>query len=252
MTDRRTFIKHTAWGSALFLLPSFRLLQPAPGQTGRKDVLPLDGRWHFYMDPDKEGSADIPLNTGNTLKLPGSLQSQGFGNDVSADTRWWNGKLKDIWRTSPVYERYRLDGNVKIYEFLQPKKHYLGAAWYIKEFEIPRYWKDKRIVLFLERVHWESTVFINEREIGSRMYLGVPHEYDLTGAIKEGMNRLMVRVNNSRIVDVGDMPHSISEQTQGTWNGIVGRVELRATDKVWIDQVQVYPGIAEKKIDIEL
>ena len=252
MTTRRTFIKNTTWGSALFLLPSFRLLQPVSGEPVRKNILPLDGEWHFCPDPGNEGIAGKLNNVSKTLRLPGSMQSQGFGDDVTADTEWWNGKIKDVWRTSPAYEKYRRPGNVKIYEFLQPEKHYLGAAWYLKEFEIPRYWKNKRIVLFLERVHWESTVFINEKEMGYRMYLGVPHEYDLTGAIKEGTNRLMIRVDNSRIVDVGDMPHSISEQTQGTWNGIVGRIELRATDKVWIDQIQVYPGIAEKKIDIAL
>jgi hypothetical protein len=252
MTTRRTFIKHTAWGSALFLLPSFRMLQPFPADTDRRKTLALDGEWYFFMDPAKEGPENVRGHAVNTIALPGSLQSQGFGNDVAPDTEWWNGQIKGVWRTSPVYEKYRQPGDVKIYEFLQPEKHYLGAVWYIKEFDIPRHWKNKRIVLFLERVHWESSVSVNGKEIGSRMYLGVPHEYDLTNALQPGTNRLMIRVDNSRIVDVGDMPHSISEQTQGTWNGIAGRVELRATDKVWIDQVQVYPCIAEKKIDIAL
>lgn len=252
MTNRRTFIKHTAWGSALFLLPSFRLLQPVSIHPGGEKTLPLNGEWHFCMDPRNELVSGKPDNTDMTLRLPGSLQSQDFGNEVTAGTEWWSGQIKDIWRTSPVYEKYRQAENVKIYEFLQPEKHYLGAAWYLKLVEIPRHWKNKRIVLFLERVHWESTVFINGKKMGSRTYLGVPHEYDLTDAIKPGINRLLVRVDNSRIVDVGDMPHSISEQTQGTWNGIVGRMELRATDKVWIDQVQVYPDIAEQKINIAL
>jgi hypothetical protein len=222
---------------------------PDPGE-----VLPLNGEWHVRLDPENKGIANHWNKAGfvNTARLPGSLQSQGFGNDITEDTEWWDGKLKGIWKTSPVYEKYRLPENIKIYEFLQPVKHYLGAAWFSKEFVLPRGWKDKRVTLLLERVHWKSTVFLNGVEIGSQMYLGTGHEYDLTGSIREGQNRMTIRVDNSRIVDVGEMPHSISEQTQGTWNGIIGKIELRATDKVWIDNVQVFPDTVEKKIRIDI
>jgi hypothetical protein len=38
----------------------------------------------------------------------------------------------------------------------------------------------------------------------------------------------------------------VADHTQTNWNGIVGRIELRATDPVWIDDVQVYPDLATK------
>ena len=43
-----------------------------------------------------------------------------------------------------------------------------------------------------------------------------------------------------------DRPTQVDERTQTNWNGIVGRMELRATDPVWIDDVQVYPDVSNK------
>ena len=48
-------------------------------------------------------------------------------------------------------------------------------------------------------------------------------------------------MDNSLKYDMGGAAHSTSEQTQTNWNGIVGGIELQATDPVWIDDVQVYP-----------
>lgn len=251
MTTRRNFIKNTALGGAILILPSFRIDNFYSGSNPVADTtLSLNGDWHLRLDPENKGIAQgwSKAQFVDAVELPGAMQNQGYGNVPTAETDWWDGKLKDLWRTSPVYEKYRQADNFKNYEFLQPKKHYLGAAWYSKEIVIPKKWKDKRVTLLLERVHWKSTLYVNGNEVGSQQFLGAEHEYDITKFITEGKNRLTIRVDNSRIVDVGDMPHSISEQTQGTWNGIVGKIELNATDKVWIDEIQVYPDIAAKKI----
>jgi len=39
----------------------------------------------------------------------------------------------------------------------------------------------------------------------------------------------------------------VDERTQTNWNGIVGKLELRATAPVWIKDAQVYPDAANKK-----
>ena len=40
--------------------------------------------------------------------------------------------------------------------------------------------------------------------------------------------------------------HSVSDSLGMSWNGIVGKVELRATSPVWIADAQVYPNVAER------
>ena len=57
-------------------------------------------------------------------------------------------------------------------------------------------------------------------------------------------------MDNRRIVDIGENSHSITNHTQGNWNGIVGDLSLRATPLVWIDDLQVYPHVATKSVSV--
>ena len=93
----------------------------------------------------------------------------GYGGDTNTD-RWLN---------EPQYAKYRQPGNIKVPFFLQPQKHYVGAAWYQREFEIPAAWQGKRVVLTLERAHWETRVWVDGSEIGSNNSLCTPHVYSL-------------------------------------------------------------------------
>ena len=74
-------------------------------------------------------------------------------------------------------------GNIKIPFWLKPVKYYKGAAWYQKEVDIPEGWNGKNVFLFLERPHWESTVFVNGKKAGTENSLAVPHQYDITDLI---------------------------------------------------------------------
>ena len=73
-------------------------------------------------------------------------------------------------------EKYRKEGNIKFPFFLTPDKHYVGAAWYQKEVNIPADWKGERILLFLERPHIETTVWVNGQKTGMQNSLCVPHQ----------------------------------------------------------------------------
>jgi len=225
---------------------------PAAGQA--PNVLSLAGAWQFHLDPDDQGVAeawfanDLP----DRLRLPGSLQEQGFGKDVSVDTAW-TGKINDrAYFTDPKYAPYRKPGHIKVPFWLQPEKHYVGPAWYQRTVTVPEAWRGKRIVLFLERCHWTTRVWVDGKEAGSADSLSVPHEYDLTDLLSPGEHRLTVRVDNRLHVGVGRNAHSVSDHTQSNWNGITGRLELRATDLVWIDDVQVFPDVAAKAARVQV
>jgi len=101
-------------------------------------------------------------------------------------------------------------------------------------------------VLRLERCHWETRVWVDGRSAGSADSLSTPHVHDLGGDLAPGPHRLTIRVDNRMIVDVGINSHSVTDHTQSNWNGIVGRIELRATDPVWIDDVRVEPRVAAR------
>lgn len=51
------------------------------------------------------------------------------------------------------------------------------------------------------------------------------------------------------MIDIGTDSSGITDHTQGNWNGIVGKIALRATDPVWIEDLQVYPQPRSLRIE---
>jgi hypothetical protein len=127
-------------------------------------------------------------------------------------------------------------------------------------------------VLFLERAHWETRVWVDGRLIGTNNSLSTPHEYELgivgqasslsltekidgdgrdaRPTLAPGRHTVSIRVDNRRIVDIGENSHAITDHTQGNWNGIVGKIELRATPLVWIEGVRVQPDITRHQATV--
>ena len=76
--------------------------------------------------------------------------------------------------------------------------NFVGKAWYRKGVYIPRDWRKKRVALFLERPHAETTVYINGKEIGHQTSRFTPHRYDVTQHLVTGCrNTIAVCVNKS-------------------------------------------------------
>lgn len=193
----------------------------------------------------------------DVISLPGSMPEKLKGDDVSVNTKWTGSLYDSSYFFNPAMEKYRVAGNVKLPFFLTPDKHYVGAAWYSKEVNIPSSWKGRRVVLFLERPHIETTVWVNGCRAGMQNSLCVPHEYDLTACLQNigeaGKCRISIRVDNRiKEINVGPDSHSITDQTQGNWNGIVGRMELYATPAAYIDDIQVFPNLAEKSAGVRI
>jgi hypothetical protein len=65
--------------------------------------------------------------------------------------------------------------------------------------------------------------------------------------LSPGKHVVTVRVDNRLKVGVGINAHSVSDHTQGNWNGLVGDLSLALTDPAWIEDVQVYPQVADKQ-----
>src|SRR6185369_11800479 len=97
------------------------------------------------------------------IRLPGILQSQLNGNEITPDTPWVATLFDRFWYLREDYKAYITQrGKVKVPFLSQPQSHYLGAAWYQRDIDIPRFMFGRRILLTLERPHWETTVWIDE------------------------------------------------------------------------------------------
>ena len=201
-----------------------------------QQVLSLAGAWDLSLGDS--------THYDDYVVLPGSMLTNGKGRPVSVTTPWTGSLYDSSYYFNPYMERYRVEGQMKFPFFLTPERHYVGTAWYRRRVYVPQEWKGQHITLLLERPHIETTVFVNGVEVGHQMSLSVPHRYDLSKVIRTGeSNEIAIRVYNGiENVCVGQDSHSVSDQTQGNWNGIVGRLELQAQWKrLFIRQVRMHP-----------
>ncbi|MBP1665289.1 MAG: putative Beta-galactosidase, partial [Bacteroidetes bacterium] len=211
----------------------------------KRDSLSLAGEWKFAIDSLDQGVDKEWYKTSlsETVQLPGSMAENGKGNEVTIKTDWTGDIVDRSYFDDIRYQTYRQPGNIKIPFWLKPVKYYKGPAWYQKDVEVPEGWSGKRIVLSLERCHWESAVYVNDSKAGSQNSLSTPHEYDLTGILVPGKNRISIRIDNRVIIPIGVNSHSISDHTQSNWNGITGEIILTATAGVFIDEIKVFPDL---------
>ena len=202
----------------------------------------LDATWRFARDEQDRGLREKWFQTQLPQRavLPASLPHRGIGTPIGVDTPWTGSILDRSWFTSPDYAAYRLPGNTKVPFWLQPETYYKAPAWYQRNITVPASWKGKRIVLSLERPHWQTMVWLDGKLVGESSSLSTPHECDL-GLLAPGSYQLTIQVDNRVVIDIGTDSHAITDHTQGNWNGIAGKIELRATDPVWIEDLQVYP-----------
>jgi hypothetical protein len=233
---------------ALVLLTHAAAAEPDPASR-----LALAGRWRYALDRTDTGLAErwFARSLDGSLNIPGSLPDQGIGDPITTNTPWVGGIVDRSFFTSPAFAQYREAGRVKVPFWLQPETYYKGAAWYQRDIAIPEAWRGRRVVLHLERAHWETRVWLDERPIGTNDSLSTPHRYDLGTSVVPGKHRLTVRVDNRMVVDIGENSHSISDHTQGNWNGLVGTIELEATPPVWIDRLRFYPNAAQHSVRVQ-
>jgi hypothetical protein len=189
------------------------------------------------------------------VMLPGSMLTNGKGNIVTTKTQWTGSLYDSSFYFNPYMEKYRVEGQMKFPFFLTPERHYVGNAWYKRSIYIPKNWNDRRITLFLERPHIETTVYVNGQQVGHQMSLSTPHRYDITDYVNSGeSNTIAICVYNGiENVCVGQDSHSVTDQTQGNWNGIVGRIELQAQwKKLNIRHVRIHPDIQKRSMAVKV
>jgi hypothetical protein len=193
----------------------------------------LAGAWQVKLDSGNAGLEQKWFNQqfAEKIMLPGTLDDAGKGkaNNLSADKL-----VKDVLIN------------------LIRKHTFIGAAWYSKEITIPQNWTSKSISLYLERVIWNTRVWVDGQEMGSQESLSVPHQFDLSALSKPGKHRLVVRIDNTRQYDIThlNMAHAYTDGTQVIWNGVIGKIELFAKDKLNIRSLQTYPQLKDKSVTV--
>lgn len=204
--------------SSLFLLCLiFRL--PCNAQ---QEQINLAGSWKFSLDSTKFDSE---------INLPGSTDEAGIGKKHIAGTKLYTGN-SEIWQ-------------------LARKNVFIGIAWYQKKVEIPKEWKDKRVILSLERCMWQTRLWINGHYVDEEHSLCTPHQYDISEYLKVGSNEIRLCIDNSPYVHLGSWSHGYAPGIQTIWNGAIGDLFLEAKDKISVEGIQCYPSLKEKSLHVK-
>lgn len=125
---------------------------------------------------------------------------------------------------------------------LRQRHSYIGSAWYEYEIHVPAEWAEQRFVIYLERIMFQSTLWVNGQLAGQQDSLSVAHEYDVSTFIQPGkVNRFTLRIDNRDVQNLGSHSSAYTEETQTIWNGIIGRMELHISEPFWINNIQVFP-----------
>ncbi|MES2996088.1 MAG: glycoside hydrolase family 2 TIM barrel-domain containing protein [Verrucomicrobiota bacterium] len=166
--------------------------------------------------PAGEAPANLAaLTFSDRMKLPGTTDLAGKGPHVTG---------------AQPYEYH-----------LNREFNHLGPAYYKRRISIPADWKGKAAEMFFERVMWQSRVWIDGKEISAPQdSLSTPHIHKL-GVLAPGQHELLIAVDNRMIHPIGDKGHGYGPQTQSTWNGIVGKMEIRPVSQ--IAKVRIFPSL---------
>lgn len=211
-----------AW---LFCLPFASCTSPVT-------QMDLSGQWAVCLD-----STDVGMDASfggklfdTSITLPGTTDEARLGTKCT---------LK------PALKKPQLLHLTRAYS-------YVGPAWYSREIQVPSDWKEKDCILHLERVLWNTQVWIDGQKVkGHEESLTTPHEYDLTPYIQPGKKQVLtVRVDNRKRYDmsVNDLAHAYTDATQVKWNGIVGDMYIKAVEKTRVESLQLYPDAASRTV----
>lgn len=186
-------------------------------------ILDLSGNWSYKTDYDDFGTQKEYYKDKFELggfMLPGSACE----NSIGKKQEYYNELTKEAVRAP------------------REKYEYIAPLWLQREIVVPEEFAKKHIRLFLERVNIASELWIDGEKIGRQIIeLSAPHIYNLTGKLTGGKHILTLRIDNRNLLNIDTMASGYSVDTQGYWNGIIGRIELQCEDIFHIENIQIYP-----------
>ncbi|MBP5278259.1 MAG: beta-glycosidase [Prevotella sp.] len=190
----------------------------------RSEIIDLQGVWKFSLDPN--GTVTPTSKLSDEILLPGTTDTNRKGNAIT-----------DTLQTSHLSRLYS----------------YVGKAWYQQVVDIPDSWKNRRIILFMERTK-PSSVYIDGKQVGKQDNISTPQEYELSSFLKPGRHVLTIMIDNSETCvpkQIVSNSHAYTEDTQTNWNGILGNIFLKATDRLYIEDLQITIDGSQKAVNID-
>jgi hypothetical protein len=205
------------------------------------DWINLNGTWEFAFDPNDVGnkeewfspnSDDFPLQ----IQVPYPWESlAAWGEEDKADSKNY---LSTNAYLNP--EEVTCGGLSREGNYRGEPRHTIG--WYRKSVSVPENWGDKRVILKFCAVDWQTTVWVNGKEIGTNSNGYLPFEFDITDALTPKKPADIV----VRAYDAQDHGEQLAGKQIGWYvrtSGIWQPVILEPRNETYINQCHITPDI---------
>jgi hypothetical protein len=129
-----------------------------------------------------------------------------------------------------------------------------NRLWYRRTFRIPRKWKGQRLLLHFGAVDWDTTVWVNGKELGNHRGGYDPFTFDITDALKDtGKQEIILAVWDP--TNAGSQPRGKQvKKPGGIWytavTGIWQTVWLEPVPETYINRLVLTPDVDNKCLHI--
>jgi beta-galactosidase len=189
-------------------------------------VMSLNGKWKFNFSPTPEAAPagfykeDYETSQWDLIDVPSNWELKGFGTAIY---------------TNIVYP-FKVNP-----PFIAHQDNPTGC--YVTAFETPSDWKDKKVILHFGAVSSAMYVWVNGKEAGYSEDSFLPSEFDITPFLKEGKNKLAVKV-----LRWSDGSY-LEDQDHWRLSGIQRDVYLEAVPKAYISDFFVKAELDDNYAD---
>jgi beta-galactosidase len=165
--------------------------------SAQRQSIPLDADWRFIR--------------------------RDVGLGAAVDSQWLAVTLPHTWNALDGQNGTAADPGL-------PDGYYRGAAWYERQFQLPKEGGGRRVFVRFEAASIVSDVYLNERHLGQHRGAFAAFCYELTPLLRsDAPNVLRVRADNSHFQDVAPLS---ADFTMG--GGIYRPARLIVTDAICI------------------
>jgi hypothetical protein len=121
--------------------------------------------------------------------------------------------------------------------------------WYRRHFDIPASWKDKQVILHLEAVDHDATVFVNGQKAGTHAGGYDAFSINITPFLTTGNNTIIVAAhdpNNGRTPSGKNGPRGDYTFSSGIWQS----VWPEPVSKNYIKEIRLLPDLANSRLKV--
>ena len=130
---------------------------------------------------------------------------------------------------------------------------YSEFSWYRRTFTVPSDWAGKHVILHLDAVDWQATVYVNGTQVGLHKGGYDPFSYDITSYLNGGTNELIVNVYSP--VDNGSEPRGKQTLYPGgimytSSSGLWQPAWLEPVDASGISSLHLVPDVDDSRLQL--